>query len=187
MRANFTLAPLQTQKANLVVETQQPRPRRQWRRRWRRNDDDDVQRQFWRASQLGQFIYIDSLEPSSPVPLAKGAKPLPGRHPFVGMPEPLMGLREKGEKTDQKSILNSISNTKPFAPKRGSWGGTGQKGEDGICASPMVLKPCPLDFDQCTPVKPKSAIRVYFPMSPMIRGRTVEKDGGGVRASVILS
>lgn len=134
--------------------------------------------------QLGQFIYIDSLEPSSPVPIAKGAKPLPGRHPFVGMPEPLMGLREKGEKTDQKSILNSISNTKPSAPKRGSWGGTGQKGEDGICASPMVLKPCPLDFDQCTPVKPRSAIRVNFPMSPMIRGRTVEKDGGGVRASV---
>ncbi|KAI3721749.1 hypothetical protein L2E82_32767 [Cichorium intybus] len=44
MRANFTLAPLQTQKANLVVEMQQSRPRRQWRRRWRRNDDDDVQR-----------------------------------------------------------------------------------------------------------------------------------------------
>ncbi|KAF2292734.1 hypothetical protein GH714_027714 [Hevea brasiliensis] len=48
--------------------------------------------------QLGQFIYVDKLEPGSPVPVVKGAKPLPGRHPLVGTPEPLMGLREKGER-----------------------------------------------------------------------------------------
>lgn len=129
--------------------------------------------------QLGQFIYVDSLEPSSPVPIAKGAKPLPGRHPFVGTPEPLMGLRGKGEKSEQKGMLNSI--TKSSAPRRGSWG-TGQKGEDGVCASPMVLKPCPLDFDQCTPVKSRSAMRVNFPMSPMIRGKAAENNGG-VRGS----
>ncbi|KAI3817547.1 hypothetical protein L1987_11342 [Smallanthus sonchifolius] len=115
--------------------------------------------------QLGQFIYIDNLEPGSSVPIAKGAKPLPGRHPFVGTPEPLMGLRQKGEKSEQKSIFNS--NTKGSAPRRGSWG-TGQKGEDGVCASPMVLKPCPLDFDHCTPVKSRSAMRA----------------NGGVRGSV---
>ncbi|KAI3730919.1 hypothetical protein L1987_62099 [Smallanthus sonchifolius] len=115
--------------------------------------------------QLGQFIYIDNLEPGSPVPIAKGAKPLPGRHPFVGTPEPLMGLRQRGEKSEQKSIFNS--NTKCSAPRRGSWG-TGQKGEDGVCASPMVLKPCPLDFDHCTPVKSRSAMRA----------------NGGVRGSV---
>ena len=34
--------------------------------------------------QLGQFIYVDKLEPGSPVPVVKGAKPLPGRHPLVG-------------------------------------------------------------------------------------------------------
>ncbi|MFS7958754.1 hypothetical protein Hanom_Chr08g00682431 [Helianthus anomalus] len=132
--------------------------------------------------QLGQFIYVDNLEPGSPVPIAKGAKPLPGRHPFVGTPEPLMGLREKGER-EHKSILNS--NTKSSAPRRGSWG-TGQKGEDGVCASPMVLKPCPLDFDHCTPVKSRSAMRPNFPMSPLIRSRATEKDGmsnGGVRGS----
>ncbi|XP_023757408.1 uncharacterized protein LOC111905907 [Lactuca sativa] len=135
--------------------------------------------------QLGQFIYVESLEPGSPVPIAKGAKPLPGRHPFIGTPEPLMGLREKGEKSEQKGV-NFNSNTKSCVPRRGSWG-TGQKGEDGVCASPMVLKPCPLDFDQCTPVKPRSAIRVNFPMSPSIRGKGGEKDGsfnGNVRASV---
>ncbi|KAJ0763272.1 hypothetical protein HanPI659440_Chr08g0278801 [Helianthus annuus] len=132
--------------------------------------------------QLGQFIYVDNLEPGSPVPIAKGAKPLPGRHPFVGTPEPLMGLREKGER-EHKSILNT--NTKSSAPRRGSWG-TGQKAEDGVCASPMVLKPCPLDFDHCTPVKSRSAMRPNFPMSPLIRSRAGEKDGmsnGGVRGS----
>ncbi|KAJ0544814.1 hypothetical protein HanIR_Chr08g0342651 [Helianthus annuus] len=132
--------------------------------------------------QLGQFIYVDNLEPGSPVPIAKGAKPLPGRHPFVGTPEPLMGLREKGER-EHKSILNS--NTKSSAPRRGSWG-TGQKGEDGVCASPMVLKPCPLDFDHCTPVKSRSVMKPNFPMSPLIRSRATEKDGmsnGGVRGS----
>ncbi|KAK9063446.1 hypothetical protein SSX86_017316 [Deinandra increscens subsp. villosa] len=125
--------------------------------------------------QLGQFIYIDNLEPGSPVPIAKGAKPLPGRHPFVGTPEPLMGLRTKGEKIEKNSIFNS--NTKSSVPRRGSWD-TGQKGEDGVCASPMVLKPCPLDFDHCTPVKSRSAMRANFPMSPMIRSRAVEKEGG---------
>nr|GEY22709.1 hypothetical protein [Tanacetum cinerariifolium] len=128
--------------------------------------------------QLGQFIYIDNLEPGSPVPIAKGAKPLPGRHPFVGTPEPLMGLRGKGEKTDKNGIiglgLNLNSGTKSCVPKRSSWG---TKGEDGVCASPMVLKPCPLDFDQCTPVRAKSAMRVNFPMSPMTRGRAGERAG----------
>ncbi|KVI05625.1 Protein of unknown function DUF936, plant [Cynara cardunculus var. scolymus] len=135
--------------------------------------------------QLGQFIYVENLEPGSPVPVAKGAKPLPGRHPFVGTPEPLMGLRGKGEKSEQRGVLNLNSNTKSSVPRRGSWD-TAQKGEDGVCASPMVLKPCPLDFDQCTPVKGRSAMRVNFPMSPMIRGRAAEKDGttnGGIRAS----
>ncbi|KAI9115615.1 hypothetical protein K1719_013284 [Acacia pycnantha] len=33
--------------------------------------------------QLGQFIYVDRLEPGSPVSVVKGAKPLPGRNPLV--------------------------------------------------------------------------------------------------------
>ncbi|XP_031264705.1 uncharacterized protein LOC116123053 [Pistacia vera] len=123
--------------------------------------------------QLGQFIYVDRLEPGSPVPVVKGAKPLPGRHPFVGTPEPLMGLREKGEKSEQKA------NSKVSGQRRGSWG---QNGVDGV-SSPMVLKPVPLDFDPCTPVKERpSAIKT---MSPMIRGR-VAKDGSvnaGIRCS----
>ncbi|CAI9761755.1 unnamed protein product [Fraxinus pennsylvanica] len=128
--------------------------------------------------QLGQFIYVDKLEPGSPVPIVKGAKPLPGRHPLVGTPEPLMGLRQKGEKGEPKIR----------APRRGSWGIGPNWGENN--SSPSVLKPVPLDFDQCTPVKerPPSAVKfaANLPISPMIRGRT-QRDGsaGGVfRSSV---
>ncbi|PHT30754.1 hypothetical protein CQW23_29674 [Capsicum baccatum] len=114
--------------------------------------------------QLGQFIYVDRLEPGSPVPVVKGAKPLPGRHPLVGTPEPLMGLREKG-------------------PRRGSWGMSQNGGEVVVAAasSPQVLKPVPIDFDQCTPIKDKSSgvkFARIIPMSPVIRGK-FSKDGGG--------
>ncbi|OAY34554.1 hypothetical protein MANES_12G029000v8 [Manihot esculenta] len=115
--------------------------------------------------QLGQFIYVDRLEPGSPVPIVKGAKPLPGRHPLVGTPEPLMGLREKGEQNP---------NLKASGHRRGSWG----TGENGV-SSPMVLKPVPLDFDQCTPVKQRTSCGK--PASPLIRGR-MGKDGSASAA-----
>ncbi|KAL1113480.1 hypothetical protein V6Z11_D02G192200 [Gossypium hirsutum] len=124
--------------------------------------------------QLGQFIYVDRLEPGSPVPVVKGAKPLPGRHPLVGTPEPLMGLRRKGEKSEQKQESK--------LHRRGSWG-KGVNGTDEI-SSPLVLKPVPLDFDQCTPVKERSNLARTPMMSPMIR--RVGKDGnvsGGIRCS----
>ncbi|XWS34811.1 hypothetical protein CRYUN_Cryun21dG0069500 [Craigia yunnanensis] len=124
--------------------------------------------------QLGQFIYVDRLEPGSPVPVVKGAKPLPGRHPLVGTPEPLMGLRKKGEKSEQKQDSK--------LHRRGSWG-RGPNVTDEI-SSPLVLKPVPLDFDQCTPVKERSnSVRTSM-MSPMIR--RIGKDGNasaGVRCS----
>ncbi|KAK3041625.1 hypothetical protein RJ639_001435 [Escallonia herrerae] len=40
--------------------------------------------------QLGQFVYVDRFEPDSPVPRASGLRPIAGRHPFVGTPEPLI-------------------------------------------------------------------------------------------------
>ncbi|XP_057947921.1 uncharacterized protein LOC131143693 [Malania oleifera] len=120
--------------------------------------------------QLGQFIYVDRLEPGSPVPVIKGAKPLPGRHPLVGTPEPITGLREKGDRGDQNA------NSKAPNHRRGSWG-AGLNGTEAV-SSPMALKPVPLDFDQCTPVRERasSAKMGSIPMSPMTRGR-MGKDG----------
>lgn len=37
--------------------------------------------------QLGQFIYVESLEAAAPVPILKGVRMVPGRHPCVGNPE----------------------------------------------------------------------------------------------------
>lgn len=126
------------------------------------SDQDDVV--LSNKMQLGQFIYVDKLEPGSPVPILKGAKPLPGRHPLVGTPEPLMGLRDR---TQQQQPPSSVS-----VPRRGSWG-TGKSVSFDVSSSPCVFKPVNLDFDQCTPVKD----RVTISSSPFsIRGR-VAKDG----------
>ncbi|KAJ8547649.1 hypothetical protein K7X08_011235 [Anisodus acutangulus] len=129
--------------------------------------------------QLGQFIYVDKLEPGSPVPVVKGAKPLPRRHPLVGTPEPLMRLREKGKKVEQKMNQNLSA-----PPRRGSWGIGG--GGEVVASSPQVLKPVPIDFDQCTPIKEKSSAVKFariIPMSPVIRGK-FSKDGGATSGMV---
>ncbi|KAB2618507.1 hypothetical protein D8674_014376 [Pyrus ussuriensis x Pyrus communis] len=40
--------------------------------------------------QLGQFAYVDRFNFDSPVPLVLGIRPIAGRHPFLGTPEPLV-------------------------------------------------------------------------------------------------
>ncbi|PRQ46630.1 hypothetical protein RchiOBHm_Chr2g0091101 [Rosa chinensis] len=40
--------------------------------------------------QLGQFVYVDRFDFDSPVPRVSGIRPIAGRHPFVGSPEPLV-------------------------------------------------------------------------------------------------
>ncbi|KAI9117586.1 hypothetical protein K1719_011752 [Acacia pycnantha] len=40
--------------------------------------------------QLGQFVYVDRFEFDSPLPCVSGIRPVAGRHPFVGSPEPLI-------------------------------------------------------------------------------------------------
>ncbi|XP_072989368.1 uncharacterized protein [Typha latifolia] len=42
--------------------------------------------------QLGQFIYVDKVEPSIPVPMLLGVRPVPGRNPCVGNPKDLMRM-----------------------------------------------------------------------------------------------
>ncbi|CAN6450259.1 unnamed protein product [Victoria cruziana] len=46
--------------------------------------------------QLGQCIYIRQLEPATPVPILKGIRPLPGRHPCVGTPEDIIATQPSG-------------------------------------------------------------------------------------------
>ncbi|KAL3511293.1 hypothetical protein ACH5RR_030694 [Cinchona calisaya] len=107
----------------------------------------------------GQFVYDDEWEPGSPVPVVKGAKLVPGRHPLIGTVEPLIVLRTKGEKSDQKM------NPKFSTPRRSSWG-IGTNGTDAIeNSSPLVIKPVPVDFDQYTTLMKESH---NFLMSPLL-------------------
>lgn len=39
--------------------------------------------------QLGQFIYVNKLDPADPLPLLRGLAPIPGRRPFQGTPQDL--------------------------------------------------------------------------------------------------
>ncbi|XWS68994.1 hypothetical protein CRYUN_Cryun04dG0141400 [Craigia yunnanensis] len=85
-----------------------------------------------------------------------------------GSPVPVV----KGEKSEQKQESK--------LHRRGFWGRR-PNGTDEI-SSPLVLKPVPLYFDQCTPVKERSNLVRTTKMFPMIR--RIGKDGNaGVRCS----
>ncbi|XP_010688138.2 uncharacterized protein LOC104902146 [Beta vulgaris subsp. vulgaris] len=60
--------------------------------------------------QLGQFIYLERFlfDPSSPIPFATGIRPVSGRHPFIGSPEPL-SIRVSKEKRD--FVIQPVSDT----------------------------------------------------------------------------
>ncbi|KAJ4967669.1 hypothetical protein NE237_014370 [Protea cynaroides] len=62
--------------------------------------------------QLGQFIHVERLEAASPVPILRGVKPVPGRHPCVGSPEDLVATHSLG-------FLNS-SESNPAQKSRAS-------------------------------------------------------------------
>ncbi|KAF8086774.1 hypothetical protein N665_0613s0042 [Sinapis alba] len=109
--------------------------------------------------QLGQFIYVDRLDPGTPVPIVQGARPIPGRHPLLGTPEPLMSCTRGGK----------AENEPGSRPRRGFWG------LNGDVSSPFVLKPAPLDFDQCTPAKQRVVTRGRSP-----GGVRCSYGGGGV-------
>ncbi|KAJ0818225.1 hypothetical protein HanPI659440_Chr00c03g0710311 [Helianthus annuus] len=85
--------------------------------------------------QLGQFVFVEKLEAGSPVPIAKGVKPVPGRHPFVGMPEPVKNL----DRVPNRGL-------RLCSTRRGSWVTT-QSDKHDVCASP-----CSLKMDRCTPL-----------------------------------
>ncbi|CAL9155658.1 uncharacterized protein LOC135587673 isoform X1 [Musa acuminata AAA Group] len=95
--------------------------------------------------QLGQFIHVDRLEPGSPVPVLVGAKPLPGRHPLMGTPEPIVRCRGTGEKSSARHATASS------VPRRGSW------------EQNPVIKPTALDFEDKTPMKGRTHGGVLSP------------------------
>ncbi|KAL5990855.1 hypothetical protein ACLOJK_011760 [Asimina triloba] len=68
--------------------------------------------------QLGQFIHVERLEAATPVPILRGVRPVPGRHPCVGTPEDLVATHslcflnpsgsKPADKTSPKSANGSV-------------------------------------------------------------------------------
>ncbi|XP_072970448.1 uncharacterized protein [Typha angustifolia] len=63
--------------------------------------------------QLGQFIHVERLMAASPVPIVKGVRPVPGRHPCVGRPEDLtstssgvVNIEKSQASTDSMTLSN---------------------------------------------------------------------------------
>ncbi|KAK3204380.1 hypothetical protein Dsin_018426 [Dipteronia sinensis] len=64
--------------------------------------------------QLGQFIHVERFESASPVPILRGVRPVPGRHPCVGSPEDIVATHSLGFlNNDNKTSSNSSSCSKP--------------------------------------------------------------------------
>ncbi|XP_052208003.1 uncharacterized protein LOC127811853 isoform X2 [Diospyros lotus] len=61
--------------------------------------------------QLGQFLHVERLEAASPVPILRGVRPVPGRHPCVGSPEDIVAAHSPGF---LKNNSNSYSCSKPL-------------------------------------------------------------------------
>lgn len=61
--------------------------------------------------QLGQFVHVERLEAASPVPILRGVRPVPGRHPCVGTPEDIVATHSLG-------FLNNNGNLSPGSKSR---------------------------------------------------------------------
>ncbi|CAH8356024.1 unnamed protein product [Eruca vesicaria subsp. sativa] len=69
--------------------------------------------------QLGQFIHVDRVESSSPVPILRGVRPVPGRHPCLGTPEDIVAADALGFlRNDDKVVKDSCNGSKPFIKER---------------------------------------------------------------------
>ena len=59
--------------------------------------------------QLGQYIHVDRLEAATPVPILRGVRPIPGRHPCVGNPEDIVVTKCLGFlSTDKPRLSNGL-------------------------------------------------------------------------------
>ncbi|XP_052198605.1 uncharacterized protein LOC127805841 [Diospyros lotus] len=78
--------------------------------------DRDIDLILSNRLQLGQFVYVDRFVFDSPVPRASGLRPIAGRHPFVGTPEPLVArISASSREFVIQPVLDSDPATDPIA------------------------------------------------------------------------
>ncbi|CAH8383992.1 unnamed protein product [Eruca vesicaria subsp. sativa] len=94
--------------------------------------------------QLGQFIHVDRVESSSPVPILCGVRPVPGRHPCLGTPEDIVATHAlgflSGNNLKPKERVKATSKGGVVAPN-GTERAVGNRFKDESCETkkPSVL------------------------------------------------
>ncbi|XP_027341101.1 uncharacterized protein LOC113854350 [Abrus precatorius] len=58
--------------------------------------------------QLGQFVFVDRFEAASPVPILRGVRPVPGRHPCVGTPQDIVATHSLGFLDNNNNNKNAV-------------------------------------------------------------------------------
>ncbi|PQQ17008.1 uncharacterized protein Pyn_31104 [Prunus yedoensis var. nudiflora] len=85
--------------------------------------------------QLGQFIHVDRLQAATPVPILRGVRPVPGRHPCVGSPEDIVATDSLGFlNNNSRSGLKTVEKVKPESKVLGN-GHAGERDKHGIVRS----------------------------------------------------
>ncbi|XP_039119437.1 uncharacterized protein LOC120255743 [Dioscorea cayenensis subsp. rotundata] len=134
--------------------------------------------------QLGQFIHVERLEGASPVPILKGVRVVPGRHPCVGSPEDLVATHSLGFlNMDKLKLSNGIKtdsnrSTEKIDKERNNVGKTNgtskvekaEKNKPSVSKSnSLVMKQvanCKVEKRDPIGVKSKSASSRSIPSSP---------------------
>ncbi|XVF84358.1 hypothetical protein PTKIN_Ptkin17bG0030500 [Pterospermum kingtungense] len=111
--------------------------------------------------QLGQFIHVDRLESASPVPILRGVRPVPGRHPCVGSPEDIVATHSLGFLNNgSKSALSSKPGEKVKSPAIAVLGSghSGEKEKSVGCRSNGGVKEEQVDKKTPTVTRSKSQL-----------------------------
>ncbi|XP_047175983.1 uncharacterized protein LOC124843310 isoform X1 [Vigna umbellata] len=81
--------------------------------------------------QLGQFVFVDRLEGASPVPILRGVRPVPGRHPCVGTPEDIVATHSLAfldNDKDNNGVSSGVSDMdRSKSPRKAYSGAVGEK------------------------------------------------------------
>ncbi|XP_057453775.1 uncharacterized protein LOC130745496 [Lotus japonicus] len=126
--------------------------------------------------QLGQFVFVDRVEAASPVPILRGVRPVPGRHPCVGTPEDIVathplaflnnGGGSSGEKVKEKEKERRVRSN--GVGSGGGGGGGGGMGEGSEKKSGLLGR----FKSQAQPTKP-AALKIDVKKEPLPRMKSM--------------
>ncbi|KAL2929316.1 Transcription factor HRS1 [Bienertia sinuspersici] len=140
--------------------------------------------------QLGQFVYLDrfAFDPAFPLPYATGIRPVAGRHPFIGSPEPLTIRKKKKEKEENKENVGVTPKrfSSPATAKRPVSAGKRDKEKEKEKVKEREREPSP-----ATKVKRSASPAPSKCVVPSLRrrrrGRAESWTGGGHCSAVKVS